>query len=85
MSKNTASAAFRNVDVDELDDEQYRDEPETAGEEDEAASQVSRREQEVKKFTSRYPSLPSGPSFGGGGLGGKEVVVYRRRLCDDSP
>lgn len=67
MSKNTASAAFRKVDVDELDDEQYRDDPETAGEEDEAATQVSRREQEVKKFTSRYPPCQMGLAFWGGG------------------
>ena len=56
MSKNTQGADFRKVDVDELDDEMYRDDPDTgAGEEDEAAVEVSKREQEVKRLTATYP------------------------------
>ena len=54
MSKNTLSTDFRKVDVDELDEEKYRDDPETSEASNEA-DQVARREQEVKRLTQRYP------------------------------
>ena len=54
MSKNTLSTDFRKVDVDELDEEKYRDDPETSEVSNEA-DQVARREQEVKRLTQRYP------------------------------
>lgn len=54
MSKNTRSAEFRKVDVDELDDEQYRDDPEE-GESDD--SKVQEREKEIKKLMQSYPSF----------------------------
>ena len=53
MSKNTREANFRKVDVDELDEEQFRDEAEV--EEDQSGDQIGQREAEVKKHISRYP------------------------------
>ena len=55
MSKNTRSAEFRKVDVDELDDEQYRDDPEEVADSDD--SKVQQREQEIKKLMQSYPSF----------------------------
>ena len=52
MSKNTRSAEFRKVDVDDFDEEQYRDDPEE-GESDD--STVQQREQEIKKLMQSYP------------------------------
>ena len=54
MSKNTLSTGFRKVDVDELDEEQFKDEPDVTGEHDEP-DHVAQREQEVKKLTQTYP------------------------------
>ena len=56
MSKNTLSTDFRKVDVDELDEEKFRDEPETAETSNEAA-EVAGREQEVKRLLQRYPTV----------------------------
>lgn len=58
MSKNTLSTEFRKVDVDELDEEKFRDEP--ADEPDGSGhgdDQVAKREQEVKRLTQSYPFL----------------------------
>lgn len=56
MSKNTREANFRKVDVDELDEEQFRDDAEEVEEEDQS-DQVGQREAEVKKLISRYPPI----------------------------
>lgn len=55
MSKNTRSAEFRKVDVDELDDEQYQDDPEEIADSDDC--KVQQREQEIKKLMQSYPSF----------------------------
>lgn len=54
MSKNTREANFRKVDVDELDEEQFRDDAE---EEEDQSDQIGQREAEVKKLISRYPLI----------------------------
>ncbi len=54
MSKNTREANFRKVDVDELDEEQYRDDATDVDSEDHS-SQIGQREAEVRKLLSKYP------------------------------
>lgn len=54
MSKNTRDANFRKVDVDELDEEQFRDDAEV---EEDQTDQIGQREAEVKKLTSTYPPI----------------------------
>ena len=55
MSKSTLSTEFRKVDVDELDEEAYRDEPESSGAQESAGDQVASRTEEVKRLTQKYP------------------------------
>ena len=56
MSKNTREMNFRKVDVDELDEEQFRDDE---CEEDQQSDQIGQRESEVKKLTTKYPFIYS--------------------------
>lgn len=77
MSKNTLSTDFRKVDVDELDEEKYRDEPDTTETSNEP-DQVARREQEVKRLTQRYPAFVC--VFVGVGKKGRDEETYMGRL-----
>lgn len=54
MSKNTRAADFRKVDVDELDEENFRDEETET--QDEGGDTVSQRESEIKSLMSSYPA-----------------------------
>lgn len=52
MSKNTRDAKFRTVDVDEYDEDKFRDDAEAAEGESNEAGQLASRESEVKKLVS---------------------------------
>ena len=52
MSKNTRDAKFRTVDVDEYDEDKFRDDAEAAEGESNEAGQFASRESEVKKLVS---------------------------------
>lgn len=52
MSKNTRDAKFRSVDVDEYDEDKFRDDAEAAEGESNEAGQFASRESEVKKLVS---------------------------------
>ena len=52
MSKNTRDAKFRTVDVDEYDEDKFRDDAEAVEGESNEAGQFASRESEVKKLVS---------------------------------